>query len=381
MANQYLQGIQLASDHQAQIRNDVHVVATNWFVNRCPLVTRLPRLGVESTTFSMVNRSFRKRQALLTAAVADANAGQITLNDASPFMVGDVLELASGERVEVKNDPDLAANTVPVRRGAEGTAAATAANGGIVRLIGNSRTGAEVDQRAVVQKPSGILQYCQTWQHPVQVGGSLQASLGYQTVPGIRTPFEQHKMDALQNLLDDMEVTSYYGLGEDPIVAGRPKQKGLRSLLTSNRITAPNSAGAYKPSDLVRDTLERCRANGGAPDVLMVSSNFMTGLAIWGHAVQRIDAGVNVFGLPIAVFEAPFLGGATIVEAPLLRPSTALCLTSSDVRMRFKRNEYWNPRGSRGDAIEGDWIAEGAIEVENESHHAWLEGITAFSAS
>jgi hypothetical protein len=46
----------------------------------------------------------------------------------------------------------------------------------------------------------------------------------------------------------------------------------------------------------------------------------------------------------------------------------------------MKRNEFWNPRGSRGDAVEGDWIAEGAIEVENEQHHAWLEGITAFSA-
>ena len=49
--------------------------------------------------------------------------------------------------------------------------------------------------------------------------------------------------------------------------------------------------------------------------------------------------------------------------------------------MRMKRNEFWNPRGSRGDAFEGDWIAEGAIEIENPSHHAWVEGITAFSAT
>jgi hypothetical protein len=188
-------------------------------------------------------------------------------------------------------------------------------------------------------------------------------------------------MDALQNLLDDMEVSSYYGLGEGPTVAGRPKQRGLRSLLSSNKVTAPTNAGAYKPSDLIRDTLERCRTNGGSPDVLLVSSNFMTGLAVWGHAAQRIDAGVNVFGLPIDVFEAPFLGGISLIEAPLLRPFSAVALTSSEVRLRMKRNEYWSPRGSRGDAFEGDWIAEGAIEVENEAHHAWLEGITAFSAS
>ena len=42
--------------------------------------------------------------------------------------------------------------------------------------------------------------------------------------------------------------------------------------------------------------------------------------------------------------------------------------------MRMKRNEFWNPRGNRGDSFEGDWIAEGAVEIENPSHHAWLEG-------
>ena len=40
----------------------------------------------------------------------------------------------------------------------------------------------------------------------------------------------------------------------------------------------------------------------------------------------------------------------------------------------MKRNEFWNPRGVRGDAYEGDWIAEGAIEVDNQAHHAWGRG-------
>jgi hypothetical protein len=296
-------------------------------------------------------------------------------------MNGDVLELASGERVEIVGDPNVDNGTIPVRRGAEGTTAGTGQSGDTVRLIGNSRTGAEINQNGVALKPVGVSQFCQTWQHPVQVGGSLQASSSFETYSGVRTPFEQYKMDALQNLMDDMEYSSYYGLGEDPAVAARPKQKGLRALLSSNRTTSPINAGAYKPTDLIRDTIQQCRVNGGDPDVLLVASNFMTGLAMWGQAVQRIDAGTNVFGTPIDVFEAPFLGGLSIIEAPLLKPYTAVCLTSSEVRMRMKRNEFWNPRGVRGDAYEGDWIAEGAIEVDNQAHHAWVEGITAFSAS
>jgi hypothetical protein len=380
MPNAYLQGIQTAFQDQAQIRNDIYVVASNWFVNRCPLVTRVPRVPVGSTTFSIVSRSYRTRVATVASAIDPADT-QIALVDVSPFMVGDVLELASGERVEVLTDPNLATNMITVRRGAEGTTPSAGAGSDTVRLIGNSRTGAEINQNGVSPTPVSVPQFCQTWQHPVQVGGSLQASALHLASNAVRTPFEQGKMDALQNLMDDMEVSSYYGIGEDPSVGGRPKQKGLKSLLTTNRTTSPTNAGAYKVTDFIRDTMQACRVNGGDPDVLLVSPNFMTGLATWGQAAQRIDAGVNVFGLPINVFEAPFLGGISIIEAPLLKPGTAICLTSSEVRMRMKRNEYWNPRGSRGDAFEGDWIAEGAIEVDNQAHHAWVEGITAFSAS
>lgn len=379
MASAYLQGIQSAFDNQTQIRNDISVFAINWFVNRCPLVTRVPRVPIGSATFRMINRRFRSRQAILSSATT-ANATQLSLLDASALMNGDVLELPGGERVEIVAAPDISANTVTVRRGVEGTTPASAASDATITLIGNSRTGGEVDQSAVAAKPASTSQFCQTWQHPVQVSGSLQGSTGFEATLGLQTPLDQSRMEALQNLMDDMEYSSYYGLGEGPTPTGRPKQKGLRTLLTTNRVTSPVNAGAYKPSDLIRDTFERCRANGGAPDVLLVSSNFMTGLAVWGHAAQRLDAGSSVFGVKIDVFEAPFLGGVTLIEAPLLQPFTAVALTSAEVRLRMKRSEFWSPRGSRGDAIEGDWIAEGAIEVENEAHHAWIEGISAFSA-
>jgi hypothetical protein len=380
MSEQFLQGIFGTFDNQAQVRNEITVVAINWFANRCPLVTRVPRVPVGSTTFSLVNRSYRTRNFTLAANALSTDT-TLTLADASPIMNGDVIELASGERVEVLADPNVTNNTILVRRASEGTTAATGTSADVLRLIGNSRTGAEVNQGGVGFKPVGITQYCQTWQHPVQVGGSLQASSAFVTQPGVQTPLDQYKMDALQNLMDDMEVSSYYGKGEDPSVSGRPKQKGLRSLLAANNTVSPTSAGAYKPSDFIRDTLEKCRTGGGDPDVLLLSTNFMSGLATWGMAVQRLDAGVSIFGNPIDVFEAPFLGGVRVIEAPLLRPFTAICLTSSEARLRMKRSEYWNPRGVRGDATEGDWIAEGAIEIDNQAHHAWLEGVTAFSAT
>ena len=87
----------------------------------------------------MVNRSFRSRIATLAAAALPGDT-QISLADASAFMNGDVLELASGERVEITSDPNPITNTVTVRRGAEGTLPAAGVAGDLIRLIGKRRS-------------------------------------------------------------------------------------------------------------------------------------------------------------------------------------------------------------------------------------------------
>jgi len=157
--------------------------------------------------------------------------------------------------------------------------------------------------------------------------------------------------------------------------------KGVQSILSTNKVTTPTNASAYKPSDLIRDTIQACFNGGGNPSLLLVSTDFLSAFAVWGHAAMRVNAGSNVFGTPIDLFEAPFLSGISIVPAPLLRPGTAICLSANEARVRLKRSMIDKPRGSRGDAFEGDIIMEGAIEVDNEAHHAWVSGITAFSAA
>ena len=381
MPNAYAQGILQGYDQQPQIRNDMSTVAINWFVNRCPLVTRTPRVPVGSTKFTMHFRKPRTRSASNSGGDVNNTGTSITLDDASPFMIGDVLEATSGERIEITADP-TSGNVVTVKRGVDGTTAAAITNGTSLILIGNSRTGGEVDQSGAGRIPVGVDQYCQTFQHAVQVAGALQASTSFVTEPGVSTPLDQFKMDALQNLMDDIESATYYGGGEAPSSGGRPKMKGLKALIaTANNVTtSPTNAGAYKPSDMVRDLLEKARLGGGDPDVILCSTNFMTGLAIWGGNAQGVEAGTTIFGTPIRVFMAPFVGNQLLIECPLLRSYTAAALTSSEVRMRVKRNEFWNPRGVRGDAIEGDFIAEMALELDNPGHHAWVQGVTAFAA-
>lgn len=394
----FLQGFLGTQAAGVEARNDVTVAIRNWFANRNPLVTRLPYVPVERVDFLMYTHKYRARSTTLAGALATAGT-QLTLADATFLMNHDVLEIvdASGnvERVQIAADPTDSTHVNVVRglwsdvAGSQGSASlGTFASGNTVNLIGNSRNGAEVNQTGLSTQGVARTQYCQTFQFPVQIGGSAQTARAQVLPGGIQTPFDFNMTVQLQNMVDDIENSIYYGVSQAPSADNTitAKMNGLRMILTTNNIspvnnTTPVNAAAYSSTDLIRDTLQAARSGGGEPDLLVVSTNFMSGFATWGQAIQRVPAGETVFGTPINVLEAPFLHGVTIVEAPLLRPYTAIALTSSEVYIRNKRNPFWQLRGSRGDMVEGDWIAEMAIEVVNESHHAWVEGISAFSAN
>jgi len=361
------------------IPNDVFGVAINWFVNRTPLISRLPKLPTGSPQFLVTNDNYRPRSNPMNNSGTLASATtSVVVNDASIFDVGDVVQIE--QEYILVTATNNSTNTLTITRGYAGTTAANHNDLLPVYLVSNSRTGAEVNVTSVSRIPQAVTQYCQTVQHAYQVGGALQADANY--VTGFATPLDRDRMLAMQHVMDDFESATYYGKGV-PLSAttSRPLMKGISSLIQTNFVSSPTNAAAYKPSDLVRDTLQACFNGGGNPSVLVVSTDFLSGFAVWGHAAMRLNAGSNVFGTPIDLFEAPFLSGISIIPAPLLRPGTAICLSDTEVRIRLKRPMIDKPRGSRGDAFEGDIIMEGAVELDNEAHHAWVTGVTAFAAA
>jgi hypothetical protein len=385
----FLQGYLGTAAAGTEARNDITVAVRNWFANRNPLVTRLPYVPVERVDFLTYSHKYRARSTTLTTTVSATTTTGLVIADASFLMNHDLLYVqnnntGTGEIMQLSADP-TGATTVTVTRGVAGTSALSSITGSAastVWLLANARMGSEVNQTGLSTIGTSRTQYCQTYQFPVQIGGSAQTARAQVFPGGIQSPFDFNMTIQLQNMVDDIENTFYYGVSEAPTDnTVTAKANGIRAILTTNNVTSPTNASAYSSTDLMRDTLQACRTGGGDPDLLLVSTNFMTGFATWGQAIQRIPAGETVFGTPINVLEAPFLHGVTIVEAPLLRPYTAIALTSSEVYVRNKRNPFWNLRGNRGDMVEGEWIAEMAIELQNESHHAWVEGITAFSAN
>ena len=269
------------------IPNDVFGVAINWFVNRTPLISRLPKLPTGAPQFLVTNDNYRPRSnPMNNGGQLTAAATSLVVSDASIFDLGDVIQIE--QEYCLVTATSSATNTLTITRGYAGTTAANHNDLLPVYLVSNSRTGAELNITSVSRIPQAVTQYCQTVQHAYQVGGALQADSNY--VSGFATPLDRDRMLAMQHVMDDFESACYYGKGV-PLSAStsRPLMKGISSLIQTNSTNSPTNAAAYKPSDLVRDTLQACFNGGGNPTILLVSTDFLSGFAVWGHAAMRLQ--------------------------------------------------------------------------------------------
>lgn len=360
------------------------------FINETPLITRLPREVAEGQVYSMITYDVRPRTYTLAGAfTASAGSVTLTLTDASSLMVGDVLEVldtagTAAERVEI-TVADAAAPTM--RRAREGTSliantAAGSASSLIVTLIGNSRTGAEINQAGKRTVRNLVEQYVQTFQAPVQVGGLANAVRNTRLPAGFSDVFSLEQQVAMTEMMRDQEYSSYYGIGEKPVNPGdRAKQKGLRKQISaynsgSNLKTA--AGASYTFLNFVADGIQKCIDGGGDPDSVICSTSFLTGLATWGFAKMQINTPrMNQLGLPINEIAVPFASGViTFIPSYQMKAGTACVLTSKDAKMRYIREEFWQLRGVAGDAMQGDYIADTCVEIGHPGWHAWIEGIT-----
>jgi len=353
---------------------DVMWMAINYYPDRCPLMYRLMKKPLGAMSFYMNSDTYRPRATTLTAAYTSAGTS-VTVADTTGFDVGDVLNIDS-ERLLVTAIAN--STTLTVVGAQEGTTQANHANAAAVTIITNARTGGEVDQNALQRLLAGTVQYAQTSQKAYQVSGALQSATNF--LGGRTTPLDRDRQMAVQHVMDDFERALYYGKGQAlSSTVTRQTMKGLSTLCATNNTTSPTNASAYKPSDFTRDVLQTCFTYGGKPDIILVSPKFLSGLATWGFPLQLLPAGASELGVDIKQYTVPFIGGVTIVPAPLLDGYDTIAVNTEEVSIALKRRLDVYPRGRRGDAEEGDVIIEGAIDVENESHHSYTTGITGFA--
>jgi hypothetical protein len=388
-------GILTPIDFGAEQPTVLTAVEREIFVNEAPLWARLPHRPASSQVYSIVSYDVRQAthtlNALFTASTADID---ITLTDATPIMVGDVLEIldtagTASERVEVVSL--VSSTVVNVRRAREGTTVIAndttgSAASKVVRLIGNSRTGGEVDQQAYRPVRTSVEQYVQTVQYPVQIGGLADAIGNVVLPPGAASVFGQDRAVKLVDAIRETERSMYYGTGEKPAATGdRAKMKGLQKLIAAYNSGAnvkTNAGASYTRAGFLADTVAKIYAAGGMADVILCSTDFLTGLDTWVPSkTAMMGSGTTTnLGFPITTFVLPLNAQPlTFVPSLGLRQGTAVVLTSMDLDVRYIREMMYKPRGSRGDAIEGEWIGDFCINLNRPSWHAWVSGITSYA--
>ncbi len=357
---------------------DVYRLAINWFPNRTPLFARLPKNPLGAMSFYCNSDNYRPRNPIARTNAAYTSAGaSITVTDGTVFDVGDVLLIESERFLVTAVNTN---NTITVTPSFENTSQANHANNTAITLVTNVTDGATVDKNALSRLPSTVVQYSQTVQHAYQVGGALQSSTNY--MGGSISPFERDQAMAIQHTVDDFEGALIYGKGTTGGASSSLNQqtmKGLKTLFTTNSTTSATNGSAYKPTDFITDGLQKCYNAGGQPNTIICSQSFLTGMATWGWLLQRLENTPNELGVLADTFVVPFLGGVKLIPHPLMVAGDVAIFNDAEVRIALKRKLFVQPRGVRGDAIEGDVIIEGALDVENEYKGAWIGGVTGFA--
>lgn len=388
-------GILIPFDVSGEVVQQYDAFVRAYFANEYPFLARVDRMPVQSEAFNIISYSPRPLTGYtLGAALADTTGTTLTISGTlggmANFQVGDTI-LIESELVEITGSITITntttgAGTATMRRGRGGTTAATHADATAASLIANSATGGEVDREAARAPRTIATNYVQTFQYATQVGGKANAITGM-VRPGGQSLFETDKGVKMLEMVREMENAFYVGTGEAPSAGGRTKTKGIKALLAASNVVLASEIGdeaAYTQLSLLRDLIMIPRAAGGNPDVIFAATNFVTGIATWALDMKQMQVGETAIGLPINEVQVP-LGGATMrfIEAPLLPSGTAFSLTSDEVSLAFLpgRQEQFINRERRGDAIEGDWLADFGVHMVNPDHHAWVEGVTGFAAA
>jgi hypothetical protein len=364
------QGTEFPWDQSGATVVPLEGIAFPMFVNMTPLLSRLAQRAVGNVSFIQYGHANRPNTFLLMASITNV-ATTMTVNDASIFMNGDILELSSGEHVEVSADPNLTTNVLTVTRAMEGTAgtAITVVGGSepTCYLLANARTGGEEFQRGLFPKTWQSTNWVQTSQHPVEISGLFMDTTVWNNAEGAPNPFEFGRQRQLANMMQGYSRAFYYGLGAAPTAEStkRAKTKGiLKRLSEVGNVTAVSGGDitAYTPDMLFRDLWSRISGN---QDLLIFASNWRAAMVKWKVQMAIMDMGTTDFNMDIEAFTIPTFGRQLVMFDPQLRPGTALALRESDLTLRYMRLPSFFVRGRNGDAVKGDIIARMGIQVDN----------------
>lgn len=322
------------------------------------------------------------KQDLLGGAIASAGATTITVTNYKYFRSGDIiLIMETGEQMLVTATPST--TTVSVTRAWGEVSAATAANGGKIRIMGNANEEDALGRDVVSVQRAPKFNYLGILREPFSISNTAKVTA---TFAGM--DFEESAVEALLKHRKDLEDMFLQGQRYEDTSGTEPRRatRGIHRWISTNVV---NVGGDL--TEAVLDAFLRRVFRYGSKGRVLLAAPILT-QALSGFAKDKLrisDVMQKKFGMALEEYISPF-GKVVIANHNLMTnddlqdfdglAGTGLAVDISNVEMRHmegrvtKRNE--NIQANDRDGRRDEYLTEAGLQVGLEKTHGELNGIT-----
>lgn len=326
---------------------------------------------------------FPRLSALAASCTSAAATIDVTASHGGYFKLGDVFRVAStGEAMAVSAAPST--DSVGVTRSIGAVAAASAASGVELIIIGNaSAQGATLGKRAVTERVAAY-NYTQIFRHPYGFTETLVASKLY----GGNEPFKERKKKAIEHKRA-IEYSLFYGGRELNTGGSEPKgyMGGLFEFISTN---VKDPSGAMDKAEF--EAFMTAALSKGRQDQKVLFVSPVVAAAISGYARDnwvRSSPSDNVWGAKVNAFVSGSFGSEIPVvvkrdwndvaaNAAGILGGAAFVVDMGSVALRPLRSTklLLNRQGTSEDSQIEEYLTETSLQVEIEQHHTLIRNVT-----
>ncbi len=327
--------------------------------------------------------------ALAASATSATTALVVTTGEGAFFRAGDVVRLArTGEAVEVNS---IATDTLSVTRSIGSVAAATAASGGELIIIGNAAVqGATLGTRKI-QKRVRQYNYSQIFRHPYGFTNTQVATLSYVDGGNVLNYERKKKLVEHERAI---EYSLFWGARDIQATEGANStepQTFMGGLFEFISTYVKNPSGAMTRTEFegfMRDGLQYGHQDSkvlfAAPLIAQVLSEYARdnwvrstpGDNVWGIKVDAFVSGVYGYRLPVIVKQDWNEFASTNSEWG----SWAFLVDMDSVVLRPLRGRNTkllrNRQANDADETTEEYLTETSFCVMNEKHHLIIKNAT-----
>lgn len=321
----------------------------------------------------------RKRETAIDKAGGHSDSDTtLTVDDASLFKKGDVVEIPStGEKVWV-DEPNTASNTIKVVRGWGGTTKkAIADDAAVIYLFPARMEGADSDE-AYYTTPNEEYNQSQIFHWEIKVSGSEQdATSRY----GISDTFNYQLMKALGglgggrgqrgragDLMIDLENTFFKGERIARTSSAAGAMGGAKAFIKTNTL---DLGGDPLSEDVLIDMIQECWYRGGKPRTVMMGAFNKRLVNSWYRDELVRERSDRTGGLLIHTLETDF-GTVDFMLNRHCPPDEVYILEKDYVGWITLRNWTVEKLAKTGDYERSQVIGEFGFVLKNEQAHALI---------